>query len=468
MQTFSLVCRLAVAGVLLTSALAKLRSPSATREAAVAFGVRRQLAPLVAWSLPAVELAVAVLLLPGDTARVGALAAIVLLVVFSSAVATQLQRGNRPACQCFGRVSHGEISGRTLLRNALLAGLAGTALAVPAPGPAAYAREVGPVLTGTVLAAALALVLGIVLTEMSQDDRPVPRRRRWRSEPPAVARERATAAPEFRLPDLDGRLTSLDDLRRPGLPLVIVFLSPGCGPCRALRPVVARWAEVYRRGVHLVVVASGSHEANRLAFVESPLPVLLDEAGVRAAYGVAGTPAAVVVDADGSLRLPVARGEQGVRQLLAELGRDEGSRMAAPSLQPPGSIDLDSRPVAAPMVRTRTAESEGRPAAMAEDELTGVRASLDALGAVVWSCLDGRSSLGEIAQDLAAVYRAPYEVVAADVVALVRSLGRLGLLEGVAGDLPDDAHQATGARAGAAPRSRITPDDVVRSRAALG
>ncbi len=42
-----------------------------------------------------------------------------------------------------------------------------------------------------------------------------------------------TAAPDFRLPRLDGRGEfSLSDLR--GRRVLLVFSSPGCGPCNAL------------------------------------------------------------------------------------------------------------------------------------------------------------------------------------------------------------------------------------------
>lgn len=56
---------------------------------------------------------------------------------------------------------------------------------------------------------------------------------------------------------------------------------------------------------------------------------------------------------------------------------------------------------------------------------------LDPLASLVWACLDGSGSAEEIARDLAAELGAPPSVVAGDVLALTRTLGRLCFLEGV-------------------------------------
>ncbi len=56
---------------------------------------------------------------------------------------------------------------------------------------------------------------------------------------------------------------------------------------------------------------------------------------------------------------------------------------------------------------------------------------LDPVASLVWSCLDGSGTAEEIARDLAAEFGAPPSVVAGDVVALTRTLGRLCFVEGV-------------------------------------
>lgn len=59
---------------------------------------------------------------------------------------------------------------------------------------------------------------------------------------------------------------------------------------------------------------------------------------------------------------------------------------------------------------------------------------LDPIATLVWSCLDGSSSAEQIAQELAAEFEAPCAVVCNEVVTLIRTLGELCFLEGVACD----------------------------------
>jgi coenzyme PQQ synthesis protein D (PqqD) len=53
---------------------------------------------------------------------------------------------------------------------------------------------------------------------------------------------------------------------------------------------------------------------------------------------------------------------------------------------------------------------------------------LNATGALVWACLDGVSTLGEIVADLSAGLDVPYSDALADSMAIVRDLGEKGLL----------------------------------------
>lgn len=68
------------------------------------------------------------------------------------------------------------------------------------------------------------------------------------------------------------------------------------------------------------------------------------------------------------------------------------------------------------------------------DEATGRLHTLDRIATVVWECLDGSARLRDIASELAHAFGADSAVVEADVLGLVRALGRQGVLEGVAAD----------------------------------
>lgn len=62
---------------------------------------------------------------------------------------------------------------------------------------------------------------------------------------------------------------------------------------------------------------------------------------------------------------------------------------------------------------------------------TGSAQHLDPVGSLIWGRLDGSSTLGAAADDLAAEFGVDRAVVAADVLRLVRELGAHGMLEGV-------------------------------------
>ena len=71
-----------------------------------------------------------------------------------------------------------------------------------------------------------------------------------------------TPAPEFRLPDLSGRMVSTEDYR--GSKLLLVFTDPHCGPCNQIAPELARLHRQHQgNGLALVMVGRGGPEENR-------------------------------------------------------------------------------------------------------------------------------------------------------------------------------------------------------------
>lgn len=173
------------------------------------------------------------------------------------------------------------------------------------------------------------------------------------------------------------------------------------------------------------------------------MPVLLDESGeLRTALGTRATPSAVLVQPDGRLRGGVANGASLVRRLLAvALADDEtllmhGVTGATTEGEPASSIDLGT--VVAPRATVQRHDMGDK--ALLVDPVTGAAVTVDQVGALVWSVLDGSSRLDEIVADIADVFGAPVEVVGHDVLELVRSLGRAGLFEGIAAGADDDAN----------------------------
>ena len=128
MDEAALAARLVLAAVFALAAVAKLADREGAREAMSGLGAPARLAPALAWAVPVAELATAALLVPGATADVGATAALILLLTFSSAIAAALARGERPDCHCLGRLRRAPAGDGALARNFGLALLAGFVL----------------------------------------------------------------------------------------------------------------------------------------------------------------------------------------------------------------------------------------------------------------------------------------------------------------------------------------------------
>jgi peroxiredoxin len=121
-------------------------------------------------------------------------------------------------------------------------------------------------------------------------------------------------APAVSLPDLDGRMVTLAELK--GQPTVLLFWSPSCGFCQQMLPDVKAWEEDPPKGApKLMLVSSGSAEENREQGLHSP--ILLDQSfGAASAFGAVGTPSAIMVDARGNIASKLAVGPPSVLRLL--------------------------------------------------------------------------------------------------------------------------------------------------------
>src|SRR4051812_13247776 len=175
-----LLGRAVLAGVFGLAALAKLADREGSSVALREFGVPTRFVAPLAVLLPAAELAVAVTLLLTPTARGGAVGALVLLVLFITAIGANVARGRQPDCHCFGQLHSAPAGPATLVRNRLLAAVA--ALVVwrgPGAGAPASGRWLGNlgaigwvVLVGAaIVALVLTAILRLLLQLMQQNGR---------------------------------------------------------------------------------------------------------------------------------------------------------------------------------------------------------------------------------------------------------------------------------------------------------
>src|SRR5499427_9976596 len=119
-----LLARLVLAVIFGVAGTAKASDLTATRKAIAGFGVPEKLAAGLGTAIPFVELLVALGLLPAGTAWFGAIAALMLLVVFAAGIGVNLIRGQKPDCNCFGQLHSRPVSWSVFARNLVLAAIA--------------------------------------------------------------------------------------------------------------------------------------------------------------------------------------------------------------------------------------------------------------------------------------------------------------------------------------------------------
>jgi methylamine utilization protein MauE/AhpC/TSA family protein len=316
-----LVLRLLLALVFAVAAIAKLADRGAFREALGEFAVPRLLIGPASVLLPLTEVAVAALLIPATTARVGAGATIALLALFCVAVGVALTRGVRPDCACFGRVRSAPVGRGTLVRNALLAAAAALVAAAPAP-PLPALSPAG--LAAVVLGLALAPAAWLCRELLRRHGRLLLRLDALEGAPPAGLPPTAPA-PRFAIDGWHGGTVSLDALLADGLPLALVFVDAECRPCVEAVPELAAAQRAAAGLLTVAVVSRGATATSEAAWAEHGLQHvgIAPDHDLALGYGIVGTPAAVLVSAQGRVDSRVALGVEGIAELVAGATRDE-------------------------------------------------------------------------------------------------------------------------------------------------
>ena len=130
-----------------------------------------------------------------------------------------------------------------------------------------------------------------------------------------------TRAPVFLLPDLQGRMVSLEEYR--GRSVLLVFSDPQCGPCDELAPHLVRLHREYANdGLGVILVGRGNAEENHRKAAQHgfEFPVLLQDRKwkVSKEYGTLATPVAFLIGEDGVIARDAAVGKDAILALVRD------------------------------------------------------------------------------------------------------------------------------------------------------
>jgi len=316
MHLLTVLLRIALSAVFGIAGVTKLIDPTGTREAVKNFGSPDPLAPALAIVLPIAELAIAATLLFTTTVVAGALAGLLILVLFIVAIIINLARGQTHDCHCFGQIYSRPLGWPTLARNLSFALGAAFVLWQSSSNP-------GLSIVGTlaqlntsawlVLLSSVAVVIGaVILWRRRQKHLPVAT--------PAVPRGLPldSVAPAFELTAYAGGTVTLTQLLADGKPVLLIFTNPTCGPCVTLFTEVKDWQQTHREQLTIALISFGTIKENFVNVARNGLGQVLlqQEREVAEKYGANVTPTAVVVNVNGKITSPLAAGADEIRKLL--------------------------------------------------------------------------------------------------------------------------------------------------------
>jgi len=346
MQTVLLMVRLFLAVILGIAAIGKAADPAGGRKALAGFGVSESLATPLGWCLLFVEIVVALALIPAESAWLGAIAAMGLMLIFAMAIAVNLVRGRTPECNCFGQLHSRPVSWSMFARNVLLAAVAALVVVQgkegAGPSPLIWVADlraaetvslaVSVAIVGLLVAAIVYLrrvlhqqtkVLARIdamerAIEDNYSEAPVERKEVG---PPVEGLPVGSPAPSFALASLGGEEVTLEELLAYGNPVLLIFVSPSCSPCEALFPAVAQWDGDYDDRLTVVLISKGSQAENQNIFAKygARHVLLAGESDVAEVYEGRWTPAAVLISRQGTIASQNQYGGQSIRDLVTRL-----------------------------------------------------------------------------------------------------------------------------------------------------
>ncbi len=128
-------------------------------------------------------------------------------------------------------------------------------------------------------------------------------------------------APDFALPDMQGREVSFEQLLMKGRPVLFFFISPTCLPCKALLPEIGKWQDELRGKIEFVFISTGPAEENaaRLPQLGRQVHLLQKKKEVAELLKAKWTPTALLVNSSGAIASRPAAGDIAIRELIEQI-----------------------------------------------------------------------------------------------------------------------------------------------------
>ncbi|HEX8735441.1 MAG TPA: MauE/DoxX family redox-associated membrane protein [Pyrinomonadaceae bacterium] len=340
MEVILLLIRLFLAAIFLLAGVGKLLDLEGSEKAVKAFGTPEEFAKTFAVALPFAEIVFAVCLLFVETSWLGAIGGLILLLSFIGGMIWQLAQGKAPDCHCFGAIKSEPVSRKSLIRNIIFAILALFLVAQGRENQGLSITDSGGdnVMSVILSLATVGLLVAAVfyLKKISEQQTQIMRRieileltaheggkELVREEliHPEDGLPIGAPAPEFSLPDLNGKTVTLKKLLAGNKPILLFFVSPTCNPCKALLPEIEAWQNELKDKLNFVFISSGKATENAEKFGGAGLEQILlqKEREVAELYFATWTPTAFLVNADGNVGSEPAFGDVKIRELIEKI-----------------------------------------------------------------------------------------------------------------------------------------------------
>ena len=335
-----MLIRLFLVAIFALAGIGKLLDLDGSENAIKDFGVPDILAKPFSVLLPFAEIFVAILLLFVQTSWLGAIGGFLLLLTFIGGMLFQMAKGNAPNCHCFGQLHSELVSAKSLIRNGIFAILAFLLILSGKDNQGLSVFDSSNNSDGNFMSfilglATVGLLAAVVfyLKKISEQQTQIMRRMEILELTTLdggreIERENLTypnnglpigaPAPDFVLPDINGRDISLENLLMQAKPILFFFISPTCNPCAALLPEIERWQAELRGKLNFVFVSSGKVKENldKLAGDQFKQILLQKDREIALLFGAEWTPTAVLVNTNGTVASRTAVGDRAIREML--------------------------------------------------------------------------------------------------------------------------------------------------------